>query len=776
MLEAGRHVWTHMRLSAIAGRDGNGKSAFRRSLGAVHSASVALLSVAMLVGCGGGGNSDSASSSSGTTSSVSVTTGSLPTGQVGVVYSATLAASGGTAPYTWSLTKGTLPAGLSLKGATGAITGTPTATSTGTSLTFQVADSTSPAQVKSATLSIVISASAIAVTVSPARAGVTVTQPISVTASINDAAGVTWSIKPSGGSFSSTSSLTGVGVTLTSPATPGVYTVTARSITDSSKSASFVLGVTDLAGVYTYHSDQARDGANLQEYALTTANVRTSFGKLFSCTVDGAIYAQPLWVANLRINGASHNVVFVATQHDSLYAFDADTRPCLQLWSASLIDTGHGGVGDETSVPSSGVAGSPIGQGAGDIFPELGVTGTPVIDPNTGILYVVSKSVDPSTSIIYQRIHAIDVTTGNEMVGSPSTITVTNYPGTGDGGTMVAFNATQENQRAGLALVNGSVYITWASHEDTLPFYGWIVAYTYNAGVLTQSLVWNVAPNTGGGGIWMSGGAPAVDANNNIYLITSNAEFDATNATSPNDDYGDSLLEFNPSLSLQQYFTPSDQASDYTYDNDFGAGGAGVLVDLPAGSPVSHLVIGGGKDKSLYVLNRDLLGGLGDSNAWQQIAFNAPIFATGAYWNGNFYLAGVGGPLTAYSLTASTGKFSLGTTSSQIFGFPGTSPSVSALGNSNGIVWALDNSKYCTPQSPDCGPAVLHAYDATNLQTEIWNSSTAPADAAGYAVKFVVPTVANGKVYVGTRGNNTGGFFGSTTVSGEVDVYGLKSN
>ena len=234
-----------------------------------------------------------------------------------------------------------------------------------------------------------------------------------------------------------------------SAATAGVYTVTATSVANPGVSATVTFGVTDLAGVFTYHNNLSRDGSNPREYALTPSNVTTTtFGKLFSCTVDGAIYAQPLWVANLTLGGVQRNVVFVATQHESLYAFDADvnTTPCTPLWHANLIDAAHGGSSSETSVPS-GISGSLVGQGGngGDIVPEVGVTGTPVIDPSTKTLYVVSKSVIVSGPTFFQRLHAIDLTTGNEKSGSPITIAGT-YPGTGDGGTTVTFNPRQQNQ------------------------------------------------------------------------------------------------------------------------------------------------------------------------------------------------------------------------------------------------------------------------------------------------------------------------------------------
>jgi hypothetical protein len=707
---------------------------------------------------------------------LTITTTSLPGGLIGSAYAASLTAIGGIAPLTWSLMSGTLPSGLTFDGSTGAITGVPTATASQAPLTFQVQDSSTPVQSKSVNLVINVSPASVSVAITPRTAGLTVGQSLALTATTNDNAGVTWSISPSGGAFQPATSLTGAKVTLTAPASGGVYTVTATSASDPSQSASIRIGVTGLGGVLTYHNDLARDGVNSQEIALTTANVNTgAFGKLFSCIADGAIYAQPLWISNLIVNGTKHNVVFVATEHDGLFAFDADASPCVALWSVSLIDSKHGGTSGEVTVPS-GTSGNKVGNGGGDLSPEVGVTGTPVIDTSRSVLYVVSKSMSADATQFYQRLHAIDLATGNEK-GTPLPIAAT-YPGTGDGGSTVAFNPQQQAQRPGLALVNGTVYIAWGSHEDADPYYGWVIGYTFNGSAFVQSSVLNVTPNVGYGAIWMSGGAPAADANNNLYVITANGAFDATSASKPNNDYGDSFLKLSTNLVIAQYFTPSDQAGDNANDLDFGAGGAAVLADLPAGSPVTHLVLGGGKDGSLYVLNRDAMGGYGDANAVQKIGMGSGIYATGALWNNYFYIAAIGGNLSAYQLNTSTAKFgtSPAMTSPGAFPFPGSTPSVSSSGSTNGIVWALDNSRYCTRKAPTCGPAVLHAYDAGNLSSELWNSSMASggADVAGNAVKFAVPTIANGKVYVGTRGNNTGGVYGSTSASGELDVYGLQ--
>jgi hypothetical protein len=713
-----------------------------------------------------------------------ISTTALPTGLVGTPYFQTLTASGGTTPYHWSLVAGTLPAGLSLA-STGAISGTPTATAAATPLTIQIQDSGVPAQHMSVSLTLTVNNPPFTVTVSPSAAGVTVGQALALKATTNDTAGVTWSISPSGGSFSSASSLSGVNDTLTAPATAGVYTITARSVTDTTKTGTASIGVTNLASVSTFHNDLARDGANQQEYALTTANVNTTtFGKLFSCTVDGAIYTQPLWVAHLTINGATHNVVFVATEHDGLYGFDADTNtsPCVPLWHANLIDSNHGAVSGETTVPT-GASNFIVGHGTGDIRPEVGVTGTPVIDPVAGILYVVSVSVQSDLSTFHQRLHAIDVQTGNEKTGSPIEIAATAL---GNGGTASTFTAQEELQRPGLALVNGTVYIAWASYEDTQPYYGWLIGYTYTGSALTQAAVFNVAPDTGQGGIWMSGAAPAADSTGNLYFLTGNAVFDANSLSTPNDDYGDSMLKLSGSLAVLDYFTPSNYVQNNTSDIDFGAGGDPVLVDLPAGSTssITHLAIGGGKDGNLYVVNRDAMGGEGDSNAVEEFtpvvqSGSGHIFSSGAFWNGMYYVAGVNETLDAYTLDTTDSTFNLATSANMldgVFGFPGSTPSVSSTAAANGIVWALNTNQYCTGQAHTCGPAILEAFDASNVANELWSSAVVSADAAGFAVKFAVPTIANGKVYVGTRGADNNGF-GNTAIpapSGELDVYGLK--
>jgi len=635
----------------------------------------------------------------------------------------------------------------------------------------------------SATITLLASKGAISVAISPKRGGLVTTQTLGLVATVqNDVgnAGVTWTSAGTGCSGTACGTFTNVtatSATYLAPPTAGIYTVTATSVADVTKSAAATLAVTDLPGVLTYHNDLSRDGANTNEYALTPSLVATNtFGKLFSCPADGAIYAQPLWVPNVSINGAVHNVVVVATQHDSAYAFDADASPCTLLWHVNLLDSVHGGTPGETPVPS-GATGGLVGSGYGDISPEVGVTGTPVIDPSSNTFYVVSKSVNPSTQF-FQRLHALDLTTGNERLTPKSIDGSISVPGTGDGSVngQIAFDPRNANQRPGLVLSGGIVYVSWSSHEDHDPYHGWVIGFSAATITPVTNAVFNSTPNQVGtlsysrGGIWMGGGAPAVDASGNLFFITGNGTFDA-NAGGSN--YGDSVVKLGTAsgLAVSDYFTPLDEATLDANDTDFGSGAATILIDQPS-APVPHLLIGGGKQGYLFLLNRDNLGKFNSTtnNVVQTVSLGNSIFATPVFWQNSLYVAGVG-PLKQFAFNSTTGNFN-GAPSSQSatsYGFPGATPSLSSAGSLNGIIWALDNSQYCTPQSPGCGPTVLHAYDATDLANELWNSAQAAANQAGHAVKFTVPTIANGKVYIGTRGNDT-------AVLGELEVYGLLPN
>jgi hypothetical protein len=672
---------------------------------------------------------------------------------------------------------GTIAPTSSASGAAATFTA-PSSIPTPASLTLRATSIANSAKIASVTVTIV--ANNVAVAITPKRGGITIGQTLNVSATLtNDVTnqGVVWSASETGcsgdgcGTFSNDAAPSS-SATYTAPATPGVYTITATAVANSTQTASATIGVTDLTGLVMYHNDLSRTGVNGQEYALTNANVSSHFGKLTSCAVDGAIYAQPLWIPHVTINGAAHNIVLVATAHDSLYAFDADVSPCIQLWHANMIDAAHGGTSGEMPV-QSGIGGS-VGIGQGDITPETGILSTPAIDLSSSTLYALSQSANSSASSFFQRLHAIDFTTGNEKQTPMSITSAITVPGNGDGGTTVSFNTRSQNQRASLALVNGLIYVCWGSHEDGPTYRGWVMSFDKNTLNLVHAF--NTTPNSSQGGVWMAGAAPAFDASNNLYVLTGNGAFDGFTS------FGDSLLKLTSALSLSDWFTPSDQANLDANDLDLGSGGAAILVDLPSSSPHQHLIVGGGKGSGftgeLYVLDRDSLGGYlqgsGSTDAVvQEFSFGHAIFATGTFWQNSFYVAGVRGPLESFALNPSSSTFST-TPSSQSadsFGFPGATAALSASGTSNGIVWALDNSKYCTPRSSACGPAVLHAYDATNLGTELWNSSSGSGNTAGNAVKFTVPTVANGKVYVGTRGSDTG-----AGGSGELDIYGLLQN
>ncbi len=357
--------------------------------------------------------------------------------------------------------------------------------------------------------------------------------------------------------------------------------------------------MTDLAGVTTYHNNLARDGANNQEYLLTTANVKqATFGKLFACTVDGAVYAQPLWVPNVNIGGGTHNVIVVATMHDSVYVFDADTNNCANpYWKKTLIPAGEtfGASGDVES---------------DDILPDIGILGTPVIDPATQTIYLVSKTKASGTTNYVQRLHALSLTTGAEAANSPLTIAAT-FPGTCEGGATNTFDALRENQRPGLALSNGMVYVAWASHGDKGTYHGWVLGYQ-TANLAAVPTVFNVTPNTASvgyckGGIWMSGGAPAFDAAGNMYVITGNGAFDGVSgsATLPT-DFSDSYIKLStPNLGVLDYFTPKDQSLLDVDDKDVGASGTSVLIDGTGGG---NFLVGSSKAGIIYVLNRDNMG------------------------------------------------------------------------------------------------------------------------------------------------------------------------
>jgi hypothetical protein len=487
------------------------------------------------------------------------------------------------------------------------------------------------------------------------------------------------------------------------------------------------------ADVVTYHNDDARTGQNLNEVILTPSNVNSSsFGKLNFFSTDGKVDGQPLYLSSLNLASGTLDVLYVVTEHDSVYALDANAGTV--LWHVSVLGTGE--------TPSDD-------HGCSQITPEIGITSTPVIDRAAGVIYVVGMSKNASGSY-FQRLHALDLTSGAERFGGPVNIQAS-YPGTGDNtsGGNVIFDPKQYAERAGLLLLNGTIYTTWTSHCDFRPYTGWIIA--YNASTLAQSSVLNLTPNGSEGSIWMSGTAPAADSANNIYFLDANGTFD-TNLTAggfpSQGDFGNAFLKVSTSsgLAVADYFATYDTVQKSNTDTDLGSGGALVLPDLTDGSGKTwHLAVGAGKDSNLYVVNRDNMGKFNPSanNIYQEIAGALPggVWSMPAYFNNAIYYGPVGGTLRAFSITNARLTTAPTSQTSMAFEYPGTTPSISANGTSNGIVWAHENSS----------PAVLHAYTAGDLTQELYNSSQAGSrDQFGAGNKFITPTIANGKVYVGT--------------------------
>jgi hypothetical protein len=496
--------------------------------------------------------------------------------------------------------------------------------------------------------------------------------------------------------------------------------------------------------IVTFKSDVGRTGQNLTESTLNLSNVNpTTFGLLHTLQVDGKVDAQPLYLSQLTINTAAHNVVFVATEHDTVYAFDADTGD--SLWHVSLL--GAGEVLSDT-------------HGCGQVTPEIGITSTPVIDRSSGpqgVLYVVAMSKD-SSSNYHQRLHALDVTTGAELFGGPTEISAT-YPTAGGGST--SFDPGQYEERAALLQVNGLIVTTWTSHCDFPPYTGWVIA--FDAKTLSRASVLNVGPNSGGRGpaIWMSGGGPGADAAGNIFLLTANGVFETTmdaNGFPSGQDYGNSFVKIATSgstLSVADYFTMSNEVDESSADKDLGSGGEMLLPDLTDTTGATrHLVVGAGKDGVIYVVDRDSMGKFNatSNRIWQQLDGAVPggVFASPAYFNGSVYYGDVGGTLKAFKVTNAKLSGSPSSQSATTFVRPGASPAVSALGTANGIVWAVENAN----------PAVLHAYDASDLSRELYNSNQAAnnRDNFGAGNKFIAPAIADGKVFVGTQ--NSVGVFG----------------
>ena len=489
--------------------------------------------------------------------------------------------------------------------------------------------------------------------------------------------------------------------------------------------------------ILTYHHDSSRTGLNSSETTLTTANVNsTQFGKLFVVTVDGLVDAQPLYLSQVPIAGqGTHNLLIVATENDSVYAFDADVGT--QIWHISALKSGE--------TPSDD-------RNCQQVTPTIGITSTPVISrpPGTnGVIYAVAMSKDSSGNY-HQRLHALDAPTGKELYNGPEEIQA-QYPGTGDGsvGGYVIFDPAQYKERAGLLLINGMVLLAWTSHCDIRPYTGWIMG--YNASTLKQTTVLNVTPNGSQGSIWGAGGGLASDDFGNVYFLDANGIFDTTLNSKgfPIDgDFGDAIvrLKLKGGLSTADYFEMYNGPEESADDTDLGSGGIIVLPEIQDNSSKAwYLAAGAGKDGNIYLVNRASLGGYNSSSnkIYQELtgALGGGIFSTPAFYEKRLYYGPVNQPILAFQFENAKLAATPVAQTTTVFKYPGATPSISSNGLLNGIVWASENSD----------PAVLHAYSAGSL-TELYNTNQAAGgrDNFGAGNKFISPMVINGKVYVGT--------------------------
>ena len=518
--------------------------------------------------------------------------------------------------------------------------------------------------------------------------------------------------------------------------------------------------------VLTWRYDNTHQGQNTQESILTPTNVNTNtFGKLFSHTVDGQVYAQPLYVANLTLpNNTTHNVIFIADEHDSVYAFDADSNGGADsgpLWQASMISTAHGAAAGATTVPTADVQ-----TGTGDLHPEIGISSTPVIDLNTGTIFVVAKSKENGNYV--QRLHALNILNGNEQPGSPVAISAS-VPGTGSGssGGTLKFSPLWQLNRPALGLFNGSIYIAFGSHGDDGPWHGWVLV--YNETTLKQTAAVSQSPNGYGDAVWMSGAGLPIDtisANGRAFLATGNGDMTSYPPLTSNVDYGESVLRYdlsNGGFAISDAFTSFNQSSLTGSDIDQGSGGVLILPDQPGTHP--HLLVQIGKEGRILVLDRDQLGGyIGPSagrntNAVQDITnalkSGSGLWSTPAYWNGNVYVWAENDSLKMFPITNGVLASRATAQSSATSLFPGATPVVSSSGTQNGIVWSL-----VTDLVKSNGSSILYAFNADNVAQELYASNqNSTRDDAGPAIKFTVPAITHGKVYVGA------GY--------QVDVYGL---
>ncbi len=682
----------------------------------------------MLAGCGG-----SSSMVSGTAPSITA----QPSDQsVAVGATATFSVTAtGTAPLSYQWQKGT----TAIAGATSAsyTTGATSVADNGTQFTVVVSNAAGSITSNAATLT-VNSAGAPVITQQPSNQTVIVGETATFSVAATGTLPLTYQWQKGTTSIAGATSATYTTPASISSDTGSQFKVVVSNSSGNTTSNAASLTVNASTDVLTYHNDIARTGQNLTETILTTSNVNSAnFGKLGFYSVDGLVDAQPLYASNVAVpSNGTHSLLIAATEHGSVYAFDADSGTT--VWHTSMLKAG------ETTSDK---------RGCSQVTPEIGVTSTPVIDRTrgaNGVVYVVAMSKDGSGNY-HQRLHALDLALGAELFSGPTEIQAT-FPGTGDNnnGTHVIFDPGAYKERAGLLLMNGVLYTSWASHCDIRPYTGWIIA--YSPSTLAQTSVLNVTPNGNEGAIWMAGAGLAADNSGNIYFLDANGDFDTNlNASGfpSNGDYGNAFMKLSTSsgLAVADYFEMHNQASENGNDQDLGSGGAMVLPDLSDGAGhTMHLAVGAGKDSNLYVVNRDSMGKFNPSNdntIYQELKLALPggVWAIPAYFNNTVYYGSVGSPIQAFTIT--NAKLSTNATAhtANAFGYPGAFPSISANGTSDGIVWAVESSN----------PAVLNAYDAATLN-ELYNSNQAPGnrDHFGNGNKYMTPTIVNGKVFVGT--------------------------
>ena len=636
---------------------------------------------------------------------------------------------------------------MNIAGATSASYTTPATATTDSGEQFRVVVTNSAGSATSNSAALTVNAATPAapqITTQPANQTVTVGQAATFTVVASGTPTLTYQWQKNSVNISGA-----IAASYVTPATVATDTgtkfdvvVTNSSGSTTSNSATLTVNPVTTASnidVITYHYDNLRTGQNTSETTLTPANVtQTKFGKLGSFTVDGHVDAQPLYLSNVAIpNKGAKNVLYAVTEHDTVYAFDADSvngSTSTVLWSASMLASGESSSDD---------------RGCGQVTPEIGITSTPVIDRTRNAIYVVAVSKTSGGNYIH-RIHALNLTTGAELFGGPTTITAT-YPGSGANSSNgnVVFDPKQYNERPGLLQIGATIYTTWGSHCDAGPYTSWVMS--YSADTLQQTSVLNLVPNGNEGGIWMAGAAPAADASGNIYFIIGNGDFGTTldtNGFPANKNCGNCFAKISSTvpLTLLDYFTPLNTVSESGSDTDFGSGGPVLLPDVvDSNGKTRHLGVGSGKDANIYVVDRDNMGKFNASqdNIYQQIngQLSGGVWAKPSYFNGTVYYGAVGDSIKAFPVV--TGKLTTSPAShtAHTFGYPGATPSISASGTTNGIVWVVENG----------GTAVLHAYDATNLATELYNSNQAANSRDQFSGnKFITPMVANGKVYVGS--------------------------